>query len=111
MATGGLFSLIINDGRQDQILMASHFLQNGLNGNNATPSLLELYQLEQTAEQVAIIIEKLKVYNECSICAEEMNVDGESKLFLTKCEHVFHTDCIHAWHKRKNNCPLCRLTL
>lgn len=116
MATGGLFSLITNDGRQDQMLMASTFLQSRLSGNGATPSLLKLegfkhislFELEHSEEQIAIIIEKLKTDNECSICKEEMDIDSDSKLFLTECEHIFHSSCIESWHKHKYNCPLCR---
>lgn len=43
---------------------------------------------------------------ECSICLQECL---SSKLAITKCKHVFHKKCIHAWLETGNDtCPLCR---
>jgi hypothetical protein len=42
---------------------------------------------------------------DCSICAEALEVPGCS---ITRCGHVFHTECLETWFKQKQNCPLCK---
>ena len=44
--------------------------------------------------------------NVCSIC-----MDTPSKMDVTKlsgCKHLFCFDCIEAWSKEENTCPLCK---
>lgn len=41
---------------------------------------------------------------ECSIC----NENYENEIFLTKCAHPFHKECIERWLNEKHNCPICR---
>lgn len=47
---------------------------------------------------------KANEFFECSICLEEI---GKEKIsMITKCGHLFHTECINA--VEKNECPECR---
>ena len=57
--------------------------------------------------------EKIKNDNkECTICLTEFEKDDD--ISLTKCNHVFHNDCIIEWGKykvteeSKSECPICR---
>ena len=43
----------------------------------------------------------------CVICWDKFDIDGEIT-GLPKCSHKFHGNCIRAWLKGHNNCPLCR---
>ena len=47
------------------------------------------------------------VYEECSICQEELRVD-DINVITTVCGHRFHNDCIVKWTKNRTNCPMCR---
>lgn len=42
---------------------------------------------------------------ECSICIEEYKVNDRLKVIA--CAHKFHSDCIRAWLKKNETCPLC----
>jgi len=44
---------------------------------------------------------------ECSICMSEFHVDTIVKK-LPPCNHIFHCDCIDAWLRLHNSCPVCR---
>ena len=52
--------------------------------------------------------------DQCSICLEELFNGSKSECVMTKCLHVFHTECIFQWLKRCSShqsslsCPLCR---
>lgn len=39
----------------------------------------------------------------CPICFEEI---GEG--VQLKCDHMYHSDCIHTWFMKKTTCPMCR---
>jgi len=43
-------------------------------------------------------------YDICSICHEDI----ENKIYVLKCLHVFHPQCIKVWFNIRNSCPLCR---
>jgi hypothetical protein len=83
--------------------------------------------------EVNIIIEDQKKYaqelrnNLCGICQNLMYGKPKciKKLTTTKigdwiyekkpdipckliCNHIFHSNCISIWYKRKNSCPVCR---
>jgi hypothetical protein len=51
---------------------------------------------------------------ECSICCEAMDMSNEHSIYRTKCNHLYHTDCIIKYAvikftKMQNlTCPLCR---
>lgn len=40
----------------------------------------------------------------CSICFENF----ETRVFKTRCNHMFHGPCLFEWIRKKNNCPVCR---
>ncbi|KAK8970791.1 E3 ubiquitin-protein ligase ATL6 [Platanthera guangdongensis] len=44
---------------------------------------------------------------ECAICLNEFE-DDETIRLLTKCDHVFHQECIDAWLDTHVTCPVCR---
>ena len=49
----------------------------------------------------------------CSICLDSNFVDSdthENRKFITKCNHVYHHNCIYRWAQRNNSCPTCRTT-
>lgn len=43
---------------------------------------------------------------ECSICSSSEEYSGIVK--LSRCNHIYHRECITKWANNKNNCPLCR---
>lgn len=47
------------------------------------------------------------VYEECSICQEELRVE-DTNIVTTMCGHRFHNQCIVKWTEKKPNCPMCR---
>lgn len=49
----------------------------------------------------------------CSICLDSNFVDSdthENRKFITKCNHLYHHNCIYRWAQRNNSCPTCRTT-
>ncbi|KAL5572967.1 hypothetical protein UlMin_022564 [Ulmus minor] len=44
---------------------------------------------------------------ECAICLEDFE-EGEWCQVFPVCNHIFHTNCIDCWLKKKPNCPVCR---
>ena len=47
----------------------------------------------------------------CSICLDSNFVDStthEKRKFITKCNHLYHHDCIYRWAQQNNSCPTCR---
>ena len=53
------------------------------------------------------ICEEIKAENkQCSICM--ITYDVEDMISITKCNHIFHTDCIKEWGRYKTDCPICR---
>ena len=47
----------------------------------------------------------------CSICLDSNFVDSETdgkRIFITKCNHIYHFDCIYRWVLVNNSCPFCR---
>ena len=42
----------------------------------------------------------------CSICLNSIKEEEDTK--KTKCNHLFHNECISRWLKIKSSCPLCR---
>ena len=45
--------------------------------------------------------------SDCAICLEDFVV-GESCQVLPVCNHIFHSNCINYWLKKKLTCPICR---
>ncbi len=44
----------------------------------------------------------------CNICLNIINNNNNNNSFKTKCNHIFHKDCIEKWCSKNNNCPTCR---
>ena len=40
----------------------------------------------------------------CAICLNNITND----IFISKCNHKFHNNCIKEWCKKNNSCPSCR---
>jgi hypothetical protein len=40
----------------------------------------------------------------CCICLDDISTGSQ----IRGCGHVFHTECIQEWFRRKRVCPLCR---
>ena len=55
-------------------------------------------------------------YDICTICLEELK-SNEQNLIITKCNHIFHKDCLLKWininsEKRHNtDCPNCKYNI
>ncbi|KAL7069610.1 hypothetical protein ACQ4LE_010942 [Meloidogyne hapla] len=46
---------------------------------------------------------------ECSICLLEFGIGDIVQ--MTKCNHLFHNDCIQPWFYENSTCPICRKDL
>uniref|UniRef100_A0A0E0A7T9 RING-type E3 ubiquitin transferase n=1 Tax=Oryza glumipatula TaxID=40148 RepID=A0A0E0A7T9_9ORYZ len=44
----------------------------------------------------------------CAICLEQLR-HGELCSEVPACRHLFHRDCLGAWIKSSNSCPMCRV--
>jgi hypothetical protein len=44
--------------------------------------------------------------SECSICMEQ--IINENDKVITRCNHHFHSGCLHRWTMQNNSCPNCR---
>ena len=44
---------------------------------------------------------------ECVICIGSIN-NEINESFTTRCNHVFHKDCLSRWCQQNNSCPSCR---
>uniref|UniRef100_A0A7S0C9A4 RING-type E3 ubiquitin transferase n=1 Tax=Proboscia inermis TaxID=420281 RepID=A0A7S0C9A4_9STRA len=42
----------------------------------------------------------------CSICLND--VKHGDKVGVLQCDHIFHSDCLKIWLRKKNLCPLCQ---
>ena len=49
---------------------------------------------------------ELKNSNECIICLEDLNLPQNNTTL--RCNHIYHTMCIHNWLRENNSCPICR---
>ncbi|EDR28161.1 hypothetical protein EDI_096540 [Entamoeba dispar SAW760] len=55
------------------------------------------------------ILIKSKLPCDCPICL--CLIEDSSDVLLTKCNHIFHKECIQVWLKEHNDCPYCRTSL
>ena len=47
----------------------------------------------------------------CYICLDTEFIDSDThdkRKFISKCNHIYHHDCIYTWARRNNTCPVCR---
>ncbi|KAK8950179.1 E3 ubiquitin-protein ligase ATL31 [Platanthera guangdongensis] len=66
--------------------------------------------LESIPKLVYVEVQEHKIVKgalECAICLNEFE-DDETIPLLTKCDHVFHQECIDAWLDTHVTCPVCR---
>ncbi len=70
--------------------------------NKENEKILELLQDMKLTKE---ILEKIE-NKQCLICLENYIV--EENLCYLPCFHLFHSDCIKAWIKKSNKCPLCK---
>lgn len=42
----------------------------------------------------------------CAICLS--GFEANRAIYITKCNHVYHSECIKTWFKKKYTCPLCK---
>ncbi len=45
----------------------------------------------------------------CVICQDDL--DGPFNTAFTKCDHMFHVDCLYKWLQYKQLCPLCNCVI
>ena len=45
----------------------------------------------------------------CSICLFDYNdVEQQQEIVKTKCNHIFHLNCLSNWVNQSKTCPICR---
>ena len=85
------------------------FLRMLLNGMQTQFNSDKSVELFKYCMNYFITLEKFKMNNNidfqevCSICHDNLSDD----LVKLPCGHIFHSDCILEWFKKKNNCPYC----
>lgn len=84
---------------------------------NSSPSPLEKknqemqYQKFQIENEFFLELEpeiepQVEPISECSICMEQ--IINENDKVITRCNHHFHSGCLHRWTMQNNSCPNCR---
>ena len=53
----------------------------------------------------------LKDKHKCVICLKRMYISDIDNLFLTKCNHIFHSNCINNLIRQTKFCPMCYILL
>jgi hypothetical protein len=60
---------------------------------------------------ILLILHTIYMIDTCSICLDTEFIDTDThdkRKYVTKCNHIYHYDCIHLWANRNNSCPACR---
>ena len=60
-------------------------------------------------------IHNLPANNDCTICRCNLNIPSlynqekykKSDIIIGKCQHSFHSECIHPWLNINKHCPIC----
>ncbi|KAG0471617.1 hypothetical protein HPP92_016163 [Vanilla planifolia] len=102
----GFFSIYIRQCGGEQIDTATTIL----GGRSRRPRGLDPAILETFPIMVYSEVKEHKIGKgalECAICLNEFEDDDTIRL-LTKCDHVFHQECIDAWLTNHVTCPVCR---
>ena len=64
---------------------------------------------ERKENMIIIEMTSVKIENDddvCSICLDKLK--SEKEVVKTKCDHIYHRDCLTVSINSSNNCPLCR---
>ena len=64
------------------------------------------YLLSKGAKKYELWLDDYIGSETCSICKTE-----DSGLAITKCNHVFHCECLNLWFQENKTCPICRKDL
>ncbi|CAI5512293.1 unnamed protein product [Closterium sp. Naga37s-1] len=75
-------------------------------GNGIPEELIKLLG-QVVAFEAAKVGGECESERECIVCLGEYN-EGDMVRVLDACHHMFHQDCIDAWLKAHNSCPICR---
>ena len=68
------------------------------------------YIITISSQRYNSLSNEIKVENkQCSICM--VAYENEEYISITKCNHIFHTECIKEWGKYKQECPICRVKI
>ncbi|CAI5458168.1 unnamed protein product [Closterium sp. Yama58-4] len=78
-------------------------------GNGIPEELIKLLG-QVVAFEAAKVGGECESERECIVCLGEYN-EGDMVRVLDACHHMFHQDCIDAWLKAHNSCPICRTVL
>lgn len=78
-------------------------MHNMVNASNKIISLMHAY-LVRNRYCNFLKLKKEDRISDCVICHECIPI---TEFTCTKCEHMFHTDCLNAWMQIKRVCPLC----
>lgn len=79
-------------------------------GNNSTVKPQRGLDPEIVASLPFIQYKDLPEELDCSVCLAAFDANDCLRL-LPECSHAFHSDCIDAWFRSHNTCPLCRACL
>ncbi|XP_010533061.1 PREDICTED: RING-H2 finger protein ATL80-like [Tarenaya hassleriana] len=70
------------------------------------------YLLQRLSEERAVDEKRFKEMGleseTCSICLQDFLGSSDMDLTQMPCSHVFHSDCVFEWLRKRNSCPLCR---
>lgn len=44
---------------------------------------------------------------DCSICLQPWAANGDHRIAVLRCGHLFGKDCIERWIKERKSCPSC----
>ena len=75
---------------------------NNMKLNEENKKIEELLQDTQLTKEILSKIDN----KQCLICLDDYQIN-ENICYLP-CFHLFHSDCIKAWVKKSNKCPLCK---
>uniref|UniRef100_A0A914IE26 RING-type domain-containing protein n=1 Tax=Globodera rostochiensis TaxID=31243 RepID=A0A914IE26_GLORO len=69
------------------------------------------YIRKQSRPSMLLEIRKMEL-DECSVCLELLDKNGDLPRRLNNCKHFFHNECISQWSQTQNagsnTCPICR---
>ena len=57
---------------------------------------------------ISVPVDQVNSDDDCDICLEKLN-NGNTVSKLTRCVHVFHTECIQKASEFTQRCPICRV--